>query len=40
MYGNVEMSLILYHMKPAASALVLEQMNAGLAASITKIMLG
>ena len=40
MYGNVEMSLILYHMKPAASALVLEQMNTGLAASITKIMLG
>ncbi|MGI5935666.1 MAG: MotE family protein [Oscillospiraceae bacterium] len=40
MYGNVEMSLILYHMKPAASALVLEQMNASLAAALTKIMLG
>ncbi|HHU22269.1 MAG TPA: hypothetical protein GXZ52_02445 [Clostridiales bacterium] len=39
-YGNIEMSLIVYHMKPAASALVLEHMNASLAAALTKIMLG
>lgn len=39
MYDLMEISSVLYYMQPAASALVLEQMEAGIAADITEIML-
>lgn len=38
--SEVEASLILYHMPPAASALVLEKMDVTLAADLTRMMMG
>lgn len=38
--SEVEASLILYHMPPAASAQVLEQMDVTLAADLTRMMMG
>lgn len=39
MYDDMEISSIVYYMQPEASALMLEQMESELAASVTKIML-